>query len=72
MADDEVIDPLTVAREKCTESDECKKLRKKLNVCTKRVTANAGKTEETCFEEVLDLVQCVDHCATRGLFSKLK
>lgn len=71
MADEEIVDPLSIKREKCNEDPKCVKLKLRLDKCTKRVNKNP-KTEETCFEEMIDLVNCVDHCAYHGLFSKLK
>ena len=68
---EDIVDPLSTRREKCKEEDpKCAKLTRRLANCTKRV--NTNKTEETCFEEVIDLVSCIDHCAMHGLFSKLK
>lgn len=71
MADEEIVDPLTVRREKCQQDPKCLKLKSRLEKCTARVN-NAKQTDETCFEEIIDLVNCVDHCAMHGLFSKLK
>lgn len=70
MADEEIVDPLAVRREKCSQDAKCMKLKLRLDKCTNRV--NKGSTEETCFEELIDFVNCVDHCAMHGLFSKLK
>lgn len=70
MADDEIVDPLVVKREKCSEQPECLKLKKRFENCGKRVEKKPGS--ETCFEEIIDLVNCVDHCAMHGLFAKLK
>lgn len=71
MSDEELVDPLTQRREKCREDEKCLKLKSRLEKCTLRVN-NAKETSETCFEEVIDLVNCVDHCAMHGLFKKLK
>lgn len=71
MADDEIVDPLNVRREKCREEPKCLKLKSRLEKCTARVN-KAKEPTETCFEEIIDLVNCVDHCAMHGLFSKLK
>jgi len=30
------------------------------------------KTEETCFEEILDFYHCVDHCAGDKIFAASK
>lgn len=70
MADEEIVDPLTSRREKCEQTPKCLKLKARLEKCTKRVEGKP--TEETCFEEIIDLVNCRDHCAMEGLFSKLK
>lgn len=71
MADDgELVDPLTIKREKCAQQPDCLKLKKRLDKCTKRVERKPGS--ESCFEEIIDYVNCVDHCAMHGLFSKLK
>lgn len=71
MADEEIVDPLATKREKCQEDPKCVKLKLRLDKCTARVNKNPN-SEETCFEEVIDFVNCVDHCAMHGLFSKLK
>lgn len=71
MADEEIVDPLTIKREKCSLEPKCAKLKLRLDKCTNRVN-KAKEPVETCFEEVIDLVNCVDHCAMHGLFSKLK
>lgn len=71
MSEEEIVDPLSVRREKCRDEEKCKKLKARLDKCTSRVTNTKG-TSETCFEEVIDLVNCIDHCAMHGLFTKLK
>lgn len=71
MADEEIVDPLQTKREKCKQEEKCLQLQKRLDKCTKRVEKHPER-EESCFEEVLDYVSCVDHCAMHGLFSKLK
>lgn len=70
-SDEEIIDPLIKRREKCqSEEPKCVKLKLRLDKCTKRV--NKKNDGETCFEEIIDYVNCVDHCAMHGLFAKLK
>ncbi|XP_031847084.1 ubiquinol-cytochrome c reductase 11 kDa subunit [Nomia melanderi] len=69
--DDELIDPQKVLREKCSRKSECKTLQDKLNTCNDRVNSRT-QTEETCLEELIDYVECVDHCVAETLFSKLK
>lgn len=72
MADEEIVDPLNTRREKCRAEDpKCVKLTRRLENCNARV-AKDPKSGETCFEEIIDLVNCIDHCAMHGLFSKLK
>ncbi|KAI4487009.1 hypothetical protein M0802_012109 [Mischocyttarus mexicanus] len=72
-ADDEepeLVDPQTVLREKCS-AKHCEKFKEILGTCNDRVNSRK-KTEETCFEELIDYVHCVDHCVAETLFSKLK
>lgn len=66
----EVIDPQEELREECKEK-KCSSYQTKLQDCTDRVNSRK-KTSETCFEEVIDLMHCVDHCAAKTLFSRLK
>lgn len=70
MSDEEIVDPLNTRREKCQAEPKCVKLKLRLDKCTARVSKN--NDGETCFEEIIDYVNCVDHCAMHGLFSKLK
>lgn len=65
MADEEIVDPLSVRREKCQADEKCVKLKLRLDKCSKR-------PDENCFEEMIDFVNCIDHCAMKGLFAKLK
>jgi len=69
--EEELVDPQTVLREKCSEEPKCVAFKEKLDTCNDRVNSRSN-TEETCLEEILDYVQCVDHCAAKTLFSKLK
>jgi len=66
----EIVDALTVKRNACAETKEALRLKKRLEKCSKRVEKAPGS--ESCFEEILDYVNSVDHCAMQGLFSKLK
>ncbi|XP_015593042.1 cytochrome b-c1 complex subunit 6, mitochondrial [Cephus cinctus] len=73
-ADDEepeLVDPQKVLREKCAQQPSCVSLQEKLNTCNDRVNSRT-QTAETCLEELFDYVHCVDHCAAKTLFSKLK
>ena len=67
----EIVDPMTTRREKCSLDPKILKLKQRLEECNKRVSSRK-KTEETCFEEIIDYVSAVDHCAHHGLFDKLK
>ncbi|XP_043462098.1 cytochrome b-c1 complex subunit 6, mitochondrial [Leptopilina heterotoma] len=69
--DDELVDPQKVLRETCGQQKKCIELQNRLNTCNDRVNSRKN-TEETCLEEIVDLVQCVDHCVAKTLFSKLK
>ncbi|XP_043269015.1 cytochrome b-c1 complex subunit 6, mitochondrial [Venturia canescens] len=68
--DEELVDPQKVLREKCSEN-KCSAFQEKLSTCNDRVNSRK-QTEETCLEELIDYVSCVDHCASHDLFSKLK
>ncbi|KAH9495139.1 hypothetical protein Btru_018470 [Bulinus truncatus] len=67
----ELVDQLVQLRETCAEKEECVKYKHKLDECTARVESRS-KTSETCAEELMDFMHCVDHCASKCLFSKLK
>ncbi|KAL7303072.1 cytochrome b-c1 complex subunit 6, mitochondrial-like [Trichogramma pretiosum] len=67
----ELVDPQKILREKCQATSKCVALQDKLNTCNDRVNSRT-KTEETCLEEVIDFVSCVDHCAAKTLFHHLK
>ncbi|XP_033216489.1 cytochrome b-c1 complex subunit 6, mitochondrial [Belonocnema kinseyi] len=69
--EEEIVDPQKVLRETCAQEKKCISLQDKLNTCTDRVNSRS-KTEETCMEELVDYVSCVDHCVSKTLFSKLK
>lgn len=66
----ELVDPQETIREQCKEH-HCEKYVAKLESCNERVSSRK-KTTETCFEELLDLFHCVDHCASEKLFAQLK
>ncbi|KAK2576561.1 hypothetical protein KPH14_005234 [Odynerus spinipes] len=68
--DEELVDPQKVLREKCSDN-HCVNLQEKLNSCNDRVNSKK-QTEETCFEELIHYMECVDHCVAKTLFSKLK
>ena len=68
--EEDLVDPGQVTKDACVEND-CGKYKEKLDECTSRVTSKS-KTTETCFEEILDFYHCMDHCAAKDMFSKLK
>lgn len=59
---EEVVDPLPAIREECT-VHHCQKLKDKLDTCNERVRSKK-KTAETCHEEMVDFIHCVDHCVS--------
>ncbi|EZA50561.1 hypothetical protein DMN91_003656 [Ooceraea biroi] len=69
--EEELVDPQKVLREECSKETKCANFQQKLMTCNDRVNSRT-KTEETCLEELIDYVGCVDHCVAKTLFSKLK
>ncbi|XP_003399309.1 cytochrome b-c1 complex subunit 6, mitochondrial [Bombus affinis] len=69
--EEELIDPQKILRERCSRQPKCTSLQEKLDICNQRVNSRSN-TEETCMEELIDYVECVDHCVAKTLFSKLK
>jgi ubiquinol-cytochrome c reductase subunit 6 len=67
---EELIDPQEVLREECT-AKKCSAYENTLKECNDRVNSRS-KTAETCMDEVIDFMHCVDHCVAKTLFSKLK
>lgn len=68
--EEELVDPLDTLREKC-KANHCPQYLEKFNACEKRVNSKK-KTAENCWEELMDLMHCVDHCAAKDLFNHLK
>ncbi|BFZ16425.1 hypothetical protein BsWGS_19464 [Bradybaena similaris] len=66
-----LVDPQEVLRTQCAEEKKCASLKERLDACNARVGSRT-KSSETCVEEVIDFMHCVDHCASKTLFSKLK
>ena len=66
----ELVDPQETLREECATA-HCQALKAKLDECTERVNSKSATTE-SCFEEVVDFMNCVDHCVAPKLFAKLK
>ncbi|XP_011309264.1 cytochrome b-c1 complex subunit 6, mitochondrial [Fopius arisanus] len=69
--DEDLVDPQKVLREECSQKPSCVKFQERLSTCNDRVNSRK-ETLETCLEELIDYVHCVDHCASKTLFSKLK
>ncbi|XP_014469522.1 PREDICTED: cytochrome b-c1 complex subunit 6, mitochondrial [Dinoponera quadriceps] len=67
----ELVDPQKVLREECAKLAKCVSFQEKLNTCNDRVNSRSN-TEEICLEELIDYVECVDHCVAKTLLSKLK
>jgi putative uncharacterized protein GLEAN_14895 len=65
----EMVDPMDALRDKC--KPHCNDFKTKLDQCDQRVRSRKNTTE-SCFEEIVDWMSCVDHCASKDLFSKLK
>ncbi|KAI3384988.1 hypothetical protein SNEBB_005164 [Seison nebaliae] len=68
--DEEIVDPLKTLRETCTQH-HCAKLKEMLEECEERVNSKSF-TRETCFQELGDLLHCVDHCSAPKIMRKLK
>ncbi|KNC82471.1 hypothetical protein SARC_05241 [Sphaeroforma arctica JP610] len=56
--------------EECGEA-ACAKYKAKLDSCTARVEGD-DETSETCTEEFIDFMHCVDACTAPKLFAQLK
>merc|ERR1719357_77706 len=69
--EEDIVDPHETAKERCQERSECVSLKDKLDECNTRVEGKT-RTSETCVEEIIDWLHCVDECAAKNLFSKLK
>jgi len=70
--EEDLVDPHDTMKEECATSKDCRGLKDILDTCTDRVNSKSATTE-TCFEELIDLIQCVDHCVDhRGLLQILK
>ena len=68
--EEELVDPQDVLREQC-KTEHCQSFVDKLEACNTRVSSKK-QTTETCYEELIDFMHCVDHCASQTLFAKLK
>ncbi|KAF7256349.1 hypothetical protein EG68_06433 [Paragonimus skrjabini miyazakii] len=65
---EELIDPQTVIREECKQSSNCRSFLEKYEACDGR----QSKTNESCEEEFIDLLECTDKCVASQLFRHLK
>lgn len=68
--EEDLVDPLDTLRESC-KAAHCMNFQEQLDSCNDRVSSRSNTTEE-CVEELMDLFHCMDHCASKTLFSKLK
>jgi ubiquinol-cytochrome c reductase subunit 6 len=50
-------------KDACRETKECIKAKEIYDSCATRVNSRS-KTEETCHEEMMDYMHCVDHCVS--------
>ena len=57
-------DPLTKLKELCGDDHACEKFKHRLQECTDRVNSKPW-TKETCNEELLDFLHCVDECVSQ-------
>lgn len=64
-------DPYETNRTRCAETKQCADLMAIFEQCEERVNSKS-QTEENCTQEILDFFHCQDHCAAKGIFSKLK
>lgn len=56
-------DPLAKLKELCGQDHACEQLKHRLQECTDRVNSKPW-TKETCNEELLDFLHCVDECVS--------
>lgn len=57
-------DPLTKLKELCGDDHGCAHLKQRLQECNDRVNSKPW-TKETCNEELLDFLHCVDECVMK-------
>ncbi|ESP05678.1 hypothetical protein LOTGIDRAFT_102443, partial [Lottia gigantea] len=55
-------------RDKCSQLPGCSSLKEKLEACNERIN-NTEKTEETCNEELIDFMHCIDVCVSKTIFT---
>jgi ubiquinol-cytochrome c reductase subunit 6 len=59
--EEDLVDPKEEVTEQCSEVPKCAKLREIMDECTERVNSKS-QTTETCTEELIDFMHCVDTC----------
>ncbi|KAJ2737319.1 ubiquinol--cytochrome-c reductase subunit 6 [Coemansia sp. BCRC 34962] len=69
VEEEEAVDPSEAIMRECGETLHCRSLKHLLDECTARVEADAN---ESCVEELLHFMHCVDKCAVPQIFAKLK
>ncbi|KAJ2829778.1 ubiquinol--cytochrome-c reductase subunit 6 [Coemansia sp. 'formosensis'] len=67
--EEDAVDPADKIKEECGETLHCKSLKHHLDECAARVEDGA---KETCAEEFLHFLHCVDKCAVPQIFAKFK
>ncbi|KAJ2453129.1 ubiquinol--cytochrome-c reductase subunit 6 [Coemansia sp. RSA 2336] len=67
--EEDPVDPAEAIKEACSESMSCKSLKHHYEECAARVE---NGSQESCAEEFLHFMHCVDHCAAEKIFAKLK
>ncbi|XP_060015474.1 cytochrome b-c1 complex subunit 6, mitochondrial-like [Lagenorhynchus albirostris] len=65
--EEELVDPLTAAREQCGQLEKCVKAWERLELCDEHVSSRS-LTEEDCAEEVFAFLHARDHCVAPKLF----
>lgn len=61
--EEDLVDPQDELKESCSERQECVKLKEIFDDCEERVQSRSNTTE-TCSQELLDFLHCVDHCVS--------
>jgi len=68
--EEDLVDPAVEIKEKCA-AGHCSSYKARLDECNDRVTSKSN-TSETCMEEIMDFYHCMDHCAAKDIFTKVK
>ncbi|KAJ2072106.1 ubiquinol--cytochrome-c reductase subunit 6, partial [Coemansia sp. S155-1] len=66
--EEDAVDPADKIKEDCGETLHCKSLKHHLDECAARVDDGS---KESCAEEFLHFLHCVDKCAVPQIFAKL-